>query len=168
MILTENSDKYIYSKNSSIHGSGLFIKENVLANTLLLKLTGKRIHHEYTPEFALTNPNWIGIGYQEWIIPRKNNKTLYLNHSCSPNVIFNKTHYLVAIRTIKENEELLLDYSTTELDPFWSMACACRSPHCRKKILPFQQLPYDLRLKYKAYLADIFWEAASVNKTGAI
>jgi hypothetical protein len=164
----EDNRELIYSGTSNIHGKGVFINTNVLANTLLLKLSGKHVHHAYSPEFASTNPNWIGIGYQKWIIPDQSDYVLFLNHSCSPNVIFNKHHHLVAIRNLKKNEELLLDYSTTELDPFWSMDCSCGSPDCRKKILSFQQLPYDIRLKYKNYLPDIFWQLSSVTKTGTM
>lgn len=71
----------------------------------------------YTPP----DLNYLSIGW-------------HLNHSCSPNVGFNKGYNFVAMRNIKKGEELFWDYSYDESNPDFSMKCSCGGKHCRKVI----------------------------------
>ncbi|MGB4774658.1 MAG: SET domain-containing protein-lysine N-methyltransferase [Daejeonella sp.] len=147
----------LYVSTSQVAGRGLFSKSKLPAGTILFKLEGKLIHHDYGPEFAELGPNWVGIGYKKWIVLDENEEAMFLNHCCSPNVMVNPNQEIVALKVIHANDELLLDYSTTELDPYWTMQCNCRSRKCRQVIKSFQYLPYRLQLKYKPYIADVFW-----------
>jgi SET domain len=113
--------------DSGIDGLGLFAKRAFLADELVCQLKGavkKRPHRSL--------PNWIGIGPNHWIDPAL--PLQHINHSCDANVAFGRNRQLRAIRNIAPGEELVLDYSTTEADPEWAMACACRSPQCRQGI----------------------------------
>jgi hypothetical protein len=47
-----------------------------------------------------------------------------------------------------------MDYSTTEIDPYWAMPCKCNGPSCRKVIRPFQSLPIELRRIYSTYMLE--------------
>jgi len=55
------------------------------------------------------------------------------NHSCDPNCGFLDGIKLVAIRDINPNEELVIEYVTTE-SSFESFDCNCGSDNCRKVI----------------------------------
>lgn len=57
---------------------------------------------------------------------------------------------------IEAHEELVIDYSTTELDPYWKMDCNCGASGCRKVLRSFQFLPHELKIKYQRYLAPVF------------
>jgi hypothetical protein len=83
---------------------------------------------------------------------------LFVNHSCKPNVFINQYLELVAARPLEPNTELLLDYSSTELDPFWRMACTCKNENCRKLIKNFESLPTLLKVKYSYFIHPSFWK----------
>lgn len=55
----------------------------------------------------------------------------YINHSCDPNVFFDTTAMnLVALKTLKHNEELTFFYPSTEWKMVQSFRCYCGSPEC--------------------------------------
>jgi SET domain len=116
---------------SDINGFGLFANRNFAANAPVCQLRGtlKRL-----PRRSL--PNWIGIGPGLWIDPAL--PLQHINHSCSANVAFGRNRRLYALREIVAGEEITLDYSTTEADPKWSMACSCQSANCRKTLFAIQ------------------------------
>src|SRR3989344_6321531 len=82
-----------------------------------------------------------------------------INHSCDPNLgIINnqfRGYDFIALRDIKQGEELGWDYCTTE---FISIAirdkCLCGSKICRVKISGFCDLPEFLKKKYEPFIAS--------------
>jgi hypothetical protein len=116
---------------SDINGFGLFAHRNFTANHPVCQLKGSL---KRRPNRSL--PNWIGIGPGLWIDPDL--PLQYINHSCSANVAFGRNRRLYALREIAVGEEITLDYSTTEADPNWSMACSCRAENCRKTLFAIQ------------------------------
>lgn len=75
----------------------------------------------------------------------------FFNHSCNPNSglkINNKKVFLVAIKDIKKDEEIVWDYSTTMDEDEFEMNCNCESKNCRKIIRDFKHLPEELKQKY--------------------
>ena len=149
-------------KNSPIQGKGLFTKNNIRKGTSLFEIRGESFRHEYDPSLSDQNPNWIGIGYEQWLQLQPGDIAIYLNHSCNPNVIINEKSALITIAPIKRYEELLLDYSTTELDPYWKMNCSCGAAQCRKLLRSFQFLPDELQNKYRKYLSPSFSSTVQV------
>lgn len=148
----------LYTAPSAISGLGLFAKQHFKPEEIILRLKGDHIFHDYTPKFAKEGANWIGIGPNEWLVPPKGHPILFLNHSCSPNVFINSHLELITASYLPANTELLLDYSTTELDPFWSMDCSCSSCDCRKVIANFNSLSPALRVKYSYFIHPAFWK----------
>jgi hypothetical protein len=116
---------------SDINGLGLFAGRNFSANDPVCQLQGRL---KRRPNRSL--PNWIGIGPGLWIDPDL--PLQHINHSCSANVAFGRNRRLYALREIGAGEEITLDYSTTEADPKWSMACSCQSANCRKTLFAIQ------------------------------
>jgi hypothetical protein len=154
----------LYVAPSRIDGQGLFSCVAIPDGTPILRLEGQRIQHPYGPEFAATGPNWIGIDYGVWLIPDKQDKVMHLNHACDPNVLISAELDVVAIKTIPADGELCLDYSTTELCPYWAMDCNCGSSDCRRRVRGFQYLPRLLQDKYRPYIASVFWDLARVRE----
>ena len=111
--------------DSAIDGLGLFAGRSFAAGEVICQLTGtvKR-----KPGQSL--PNWIGIGPGHWIDPAL--PLQHINHSCSANAAFGHRRQLYALRAIGVDEEITLDYSTTEADASWTMACSCQSTACRQ------------------------------------
>jgi len=70
----------------------------------------------------------------------------YVNHSCRPNCgirVDNGRVVLFALRLIREGEEILFDYSTTQTGGFWEMSCQCGAANCRGQIGDFKDLPIE-------------------------
>jgi uncharacterized protein len=72
----------------------------------------------------------------------------YVNHHCEPNTGLNNGVDLVALRDIREGEEIRFDYSTCMGEENWTMECKCDSPHCRHLISDFALLPAALQKRY--------------------
>jgi SET domain-containing protein len=154
---------FLHVKRSPIQGLGLFTSKDIPAYDIICSISGKKVYRPYQPAYASLNPNWLGIGYQEWLEMDADDIAVFANHSCSPNILIDEHLQVFALRQIKEGEELLLDYSTTELDPYWSMKCSCGEACCRKTLLSFQYLPLELQNEYSRFLASPFLKHATVT-----
>ena len=168
-LVTGYSDlqSHLHIKDSPIQGKGLFSQVDIKKGAILCQKKKKKIRHPYDPELSAQNPNWIGVGDEEWLMLGPGDIAIYLNHSCHPNVIVNEKLEIIAMTSIKTNEELLLDYSTTELDPYWKMECNCGAPDCRRVLRSFQFLPFELQEKYGKFISPSFTrtvEAIEINK----
>ncbi len=74
----------------------------------------------------------------------------YINHSCSPNIFFDTTNFIVVcLRTIKPGDELCYFYPATE----WQMAqpfqCICGSANCLGYIGGASYLSKEVIAAYK-------------------
>lgn len=59
----------------------------------------------------------------------------YVNHSCSPNTLFDTERLeLVAIRNIAAGEKITFFYPGAEVELAHSFICQCGSPECLKEI----------------------------------
>ncbi|MFI9507910.1 SET domain-containing protein [Nocardia sp. NPDC052566] len=78
---------------------------------------------------------------------------LFINHSCEPNVGFAGNILLVAMRDIREGEELTTDYALFD-DYDGSMDCSCGRPTCRQAIDGHDWQRHDLQAKYHGYFSE--------------
>ena len=84
-----------------------------------------------------------------------------INHSCDPNV-FEYKRKVIAMRNIKNGEEITFDYSICSIDD-WRMKCHCGSQNCRKTVRGnFFKLPQKLQIEYLPYLDE--WFKKEFNK----
>ncbi len=75
----------------------------------------------------------------------------YINHSCLPNsglTFKDNKIFLIAITEIKEDIEIIWDYSTTMDEEDWEMDCRCENKICRGKIKDFKYLPSQIQEEY--------------------
>ena len=79
----------------------------------------------------------------------------FLNHSCEP-VAGMKGLTLIALRDIKEGDEITIDYSIQEGDHLWEMKCDCKSNNCRCTVRSVQFLPEKTFKKYLPYIPAYF------------
>ncbi|MDH5353822.1 MAG: SET domain-containing protein-lysine N-methyltransferase [Gammaproteobacteria bacterium] len=78
--------------------------------------------------------------------------SVFINHSCDPNVGFRGQVVYVAVRNIKAGEELCHDYSMERSDDY-ELDCHCGSPLCRGKVTGNDwQLP-ELQQRYGEYFS---------------
>lgn len=148
-------------KESYLHGNGIFSIKKYNAGETIALITGNRHFYDVRNYGdAISNPDWIGIGDRHWVDPEPPIK--FLNHSCKPNagIVANEegTIFLVATKEITEDEEITIDYSTTESEPLWEMTCNCKSQSCRQKIGPVTTIPENVFLNYLPYVQKYFQE----------
>jgi len=122
----------IYIGRSAIHGAGMIAGRRFEAGETVWQLTGKPVFGAVTE----SGPNYIGIGPDVWIDPDL--PFDHINHHCAPNAAFGQRRRLVALRPIAPHEEITMDYSTTEADAAWAMACSCGAESCRKMLYSIQ------------------------------
>ncbi len=145
-------------KKTAATGLGLFTPKRFRRGERVFVLTGAvRQFRSRSIDDACQKENWFGIGEDRWIDPDA--PYMYLNHSCSPNLGIRGERDYIALRDIAPGDELTIDYSLTEVDPYWRMECTCGEPHCRRVIGPIQTLPYDIFLSYLPFISGCFRRA---------
>jgi hypothetical protein len=127
------NDENVYVALSQIEGLGIFSATPFETGEPICILVGEHRSGNVPMEMG---PNWVGIGMNEWIDP--DDPIDHLNHSCEPNAAFSEGLILRALRPIARDEEITMDYSTTEADLTWRMKCACGVPTCRKTLTSIQ------------------------------
>lgn len=147
--------KHIYVCASKIDGFGMRIGENAKKGDIIAYITGEmkfKVNKGLKDTFS--NPDWIGISKNQWIDPDKPYK--FLNHSCNPSAGVKGKVTLVALRDMSEGEEITVDYSIIEGDPFWEMKCTCGEKNCRKIIRSTEFIPGKQFKKYLPYVPTYF------------
>lgn len=144
---------------SPIHGRGLRSTRTRRAGETLYVVHGKFFSEPFDENHSY-GANWIGIGWETWLVPERGSPIRFTNHCCAPNVIVSEGLVVVAIEDIPSGSEILLDYATTEVDPGWRLRCRCKSPRCRGLVRSFPFLPEPLRARYTPHLPLAFLDAA--------
>ena len=156
--------KHIYIRTSHIEGKGVAAGEDIMKGEVIQRIKGQpKFLTIKNKEDSLSNPNWIGVGKNKWIYPDYPNQ--YLNHSCNPNagirgkIIIKDSdrsvkgeYEIVALKNIKEGEEITIDYSIIEGDDLWEMECTCGEKNCRKIIRSVRYIPIK---QFKKYLPNV-------------
>ncbi len=147
--------KHIYHANSDIEGLGLRIGEDAKRGDTIFIFKGPlKFKVNKNKKDALDNPDWVGVDKDKWIDPAKPYK--FINHSCNPNTGIKGKVTVVALRDLKEGDEITIDYSTIEGDPLWEMKCLCKEKNCRKIVRSMQFLPEEQFKKYLPYVSTYF------------
>ncbi|MBU2258997.1 SET domain-containing protein-lysine N-methyltransferase [Patescibacteria group bacterium] len=145
------AEQTIFVGKTPTKGMGLFTKKIINKDEKIFTVKGELRKDEYDDNY-MVGERWISVGKNQWIDPNTDNPLCFLNHSCEPNAGFGNGLTVVAMRKINRGEEITIDYSTTEEDPYWKMDCKCGLPCCRKTIRSIQSLPKELFDKYKPYI----------------
>jgi SET domain-containing protein len=151
---------------SKIAGKGLFAQGPIKNGETLFCIEGPIIQYAVQSDYRI-GQNWLQIRENVWQIPLSGHVWNYINHSCQPNCGMKQGNTVVAMRDIRKNEELTIDYSTIEAGRRWHMHCKCGYVSCRKLIRGIQFLPRELFLKYKPFipvhLQDIYAQEKTVT-----
>lgn len=78
--------------------------------------------------------------------------SVFINHSCDPNVGFRGQVVYVALRDIRAGEELCHDYAMERSDDY-SLDCHCGSPLCRGKVSGDDWKLPELQQRYGDYFS---------------
>ena len=152
-------NKKTESRNSPIHGLGVFASQDITKGELVIVYGGIIIPATQIQEYwAKCGHIGIQISKDFFIVPAARKELIkegVINHSCHPNIGFRSQIELIAIRDIKKDEELTLDYACCE-SLMESFACDCGATDCRGMISADDwELPYlqrNLGEYYAPYL----------------
>ena len=145
-------------KDSKIHGKGVCILEDCNAGEKIQYIKGslvKKIITNKKESQSRDVANWYGISKKIHLDPGES-IFRYLNHSCNPNTAIVGKKTLIALKKIKQDEEITIDYSMTDADPLWEMNCSCGSVNCRKVIKSIEHLPKDVFYKHMPNIPKYF------------
>lgn len=78
--------------------------------------------------------------------------SVFINHSCDPNIGFRGQIVYVAMRDIETGEELFHDYSMERSDDYF-LECRCGSPLCRQKVTGDDWKLPELQARYGRYFS---------------
>lgn len=145
----------VESRNSAIHGTGVYALARIKKGTRVIEYLGDRISHSeadrryelkgdddgHTFLFIASNRTVIDAGVG-------GNDARFINHSCNPNcetVIEGSRVFIDAVRDIKPGEELGYDYqltwdSTDDPAELALYACRCGAKRCRGTMLDREPL----------------------------
>ncbi|MBI2650036.1 SET domain-containing protein [Candidatus Woesearchaeota archaeon] len=137
-------------KNSK-NGKGVFANKEFKKNERIIGFQGKLLTYEEFPRhYTKFEDHCVQIGKNLYMSPSGEIDDFF-NHSCNPNSglkIKDKKAFLIAVKNIKNGEEITWDYSTTMDEDFWEIECKCGIRNCRKRIRDFKYLPKKIQQKY--------------------
>ena len=142
-LLEENVANPIYVAECKF-GRGVFAARDIESGAELLRFTGPVIGFAEALTDAKGNPLQIADALYMDIEP----PGVLVNHSCAPNTGILEDYSLVALRAIKQGEEIRYDYSTTMWEDEWTMPCACGASRCRGVVRDFPELPTEIQAEY--------------------
>jgi len=142
-----------------IGAKGIFAKRWIKQGTMLVAFGGyvftKKEEEEMSDEIG---DEAIQISVNLVLGNRKkleNEDADNFNHSCNPNAGCKGTIFLVAMRNIREGEEVTFDYAMvlhrTRGCARYRLACNCGQHDCRKIITDADWTSPDLQLRYQGY-----------------
>ena len=121
---------------SRIAGQGLFAAQDIKKGTTIIAYTGEKISKKESSKRLARGNAYIFELNDRWDIDGEglNNTARYINHSCDPNCVVEKTTralWIVALRNIKSGEELSYNYGYDAK----KYICTCGANNCCGYIL---------------------------------
>lgn len=152
----KTTSPYIISRNSLIHGRGIFAKKNIPVGTRIIEYVGEKITKVEAEKRALIPLNrhkqdkTLGAVYLFELNKRYDidgnvsyNTARHINHSCDPNAeteIIRGKIWVIALRDIPKDEEITYNYSYG-YDGYDEHPCRCRTNRCIGYILAEEHWP---------------------------
>ena len=128
--------------NSRIDGQGLFAAQDITKGTRIIAYIGEKITRKESARRLETGNAYIFHLNYRYALDGETlaNTARYINHSCDPNCEvekMNDTLWIVALRDIKEGEELSYNYGYI-LKHYQDNPCNCGAKNCCGYILDRQ------------------------------
>ena len=147
----------IEKRISPIQGRGLFAKTDIEKGEVVVVKGGYVLTKSQRDEIGKElGPSEIQITEHLFIGPTGENEReggmMHLNHSCEPNLGLQGQIVFVALRDIKTDEELTVDYAMTD-DEDYAMQCGCRAETCRMIITGRDWRRPEIQRKYHGYFS---------------
>jgi len=151
-------------------GEGLFAVSDISMGELIVNYStgpGKFLIAEETNELYEKGYDYLIQVDDDLFFAATNDEELedadFINHSCDPNCGINGSLKIVAMKDIKQGEEITIDYAMCESSNY-SIICKCGSSICRKIITGDDWKKKELQEKYNGYFSDYIKKKIEAHK----
>ncbi len=144
------------SYSSPIHGLGVIANADITKDEVVIVYGGVVVPRAEIHEYRkLCGHAGIQLSEDFFMVPSSREELKVqgiVNHSCEPNIGFRSQVELVAMRDIKKDEEIFLDYAFMETD-FSSFNCRCGSIACRGTVTADDWKLANVQKRYGEYFS---------------
>jgi SET domain-containing protein len=130
-------------RSSGIHAAGVFTDSAIKKGTHVVEYTGPRISRQRADELYEGYPYTYLFGLDDGVnIIDGTGIAAFINHSCDPNCETDEIDgrvWIIALRNIKEGEELSYDYNLYDGDDD-PCICTCGAKACRGSMYSEEEL----------------------------
>ena len=160
ILVTRQENMKTETRNSTIHGTGVFTRDRIPRGAVVLQVDDSRIVDDDHPIREDMGENRDHCDYlPDGTTVLMAEPERYINHSCDPNVFVysvDGTRFVLALRDISPGEEIVYDYSVNAAyDVVWT--CRCRASNCRgRHNFNFFSLSEAKQLEYLPFLDPWF------------
>lgn len=153
--MTYKIEDNIYSKDTNKYGKSLFAQRNFNKDEIVFVAFGSIVDKATIYTIPISNDLKIDPTVPE------GNLSQFICHSCDPNLGVKERTLFVAMRDIKKDEEITIDYAMIGYEYGDEISdeeriCKCGSPICRGKLGCYKELPDEIKEKYKGYISDYY------------
>jgi len=125
-----------------IEGHGLFFAEDLLPDTVVIRLGGRLVSSSVLGSLIATTDadpdatyvDTITVYEDAHLVLPPDTLAHYANHSCDPTLWCAGLCELVTRRAVASGEEAIVDYGTLSGAPGFDMTCRCGAPSCRGRV----------------------------------
>lgn len=148
----------------SKEGKGLFAIQELHKRDVLIVFGGRAVTRStLDAQSDSLGRHALQIGKGVFLQGSADEEGEWVNHSCDPNLGFEGQITLVAMRDIREGEEVCFDYAMTDMNDADEFECRCGGVHCRERVTGEDWRLPDLQQRYKGYFATHVQRA--INKS---
>jgi SET domain-containing protein len=158
-------------------GKGLFAAKVINKNELILVMGGYIFSIEdenHLNQYNEDKPIEISEDFSFSPITESDTDKMpqhYINHSCNPNCGWRGQLFLVAMKDIRENEEITFDYAmimhpNEDSETYFEMNCLCGEDNCRQKISEHDWEKEDLQQRYDGFFQYHIQRKIDAQKKG--
>lgn len=146
-MLTEQENFYL--QNTGKYGKSIFASRNFEIGEIIFVISGPIVK---TPTIYT-----VPIDFDLYIDPLPPGK--FLNHSCEPSCGIKNSTEVVAMRDLKKDDEITIDYGMIvydydQLKLEQDLTCNCGSKICRRRFGSYKKLSKELKEKYEGFISD--------------
>ena len=138
-----------YINKTGKYGRSIFAKKNFKRGDVVLIVCG--------PIVKKPSIYTVPIDYGLYIDPIPPSK--YLCHSCNPSCGIKNRNVVVAMKSIKKDEKVDIDYAM--IIPKYDskllkqdIRCKCGHENCREEFGSYEKLSNELKKKYRGFISD--------------
>ena len=144
-------------RQDTLAGRGVIAIANITQDEIVAIKAGHIITGDEIEQVTATAGDMaLQIDDEFYLAPRTvdevEDMSVFINHSCDPNVGFRGQVVYVAMRDIQAGEELCHDYSMERSDDY-VLVCHCGSPLCRGKVTGQDWKLPELQQRYGDYFS---------------